>query len=59
MPHAHLHRREAAEGAVAYIYSFDDDHLLLGGRFPHFNEERPLPDFAYAATFLRLERAKK
>ncbi|VTR96737.1 unnamed protein product [Gemmata massiliana] len=44
---------------VAYIYSFDDDHLLLGGRFPHFNEDRPLPDFAYAATFLRLERAKE
>lgn len=48
--------KEGRKRTRGYIYTFDDDHLLLSGRFEFFNEEKPPADFGSDMNFLRLKR---
>jgi uncharacterized protein (TIGR03067 family) len=47
---------EGRRRTMAYIYAFDDDQLLLSGRFPFFDEDQPPTDFN-SNNFYRLKRA--
>jgi RNA polymerase sigma factor (sigma-70 family) len=47
---------ENRKRTFAYIYTFDEDHLLLSGRVAFFDEDHPPRDFSSDLHFLRLER---
>lgn len=49
--------QEGRQRTMAWIYAFDDDQLLLSGRFPFFDEDTPPADFN-SNNFYRLKRAE-
>lgn len=54
---ARTYTDEAGKKRTAvYIYTFDDDHLLLSARFLSSDENNPPFDFSTGSRFLRLER---
>lgn len=48
--------KEGRKRTLAYIYSFDDDDLLISGRAEFFDEDKPPADFGSSVHFMRMRR---